>query len=676
VSGSSSNLVLDGVRPRIFGVARAVASRKERAAAASPRERLVIVGNGMVGQRLCERLIELGGERRFDVAILGEEAMPAYDRVHLTDVLRGRPSTELVLREPGWYDGHGFVLRLNDRVTSIDRGARFVRTAAGHEVPYDHLVLAAGSRAVLPRVEVEGTEIVPYRTLDDAQRILDSVRAPNLARAPVAVIGAGLLGIEAARTLQELGTSVVVLESASQLLPRQLDPEAAEVLFEVLRAAGMDLRLRARIVRVIGTPNGARIDLDGAPPLDVRLVVAAAGARARDDLGRDAGLRCSAQGGVEVDDELRTSDPRIYAVGECAKHAQVPHGLVAPGYAMADALATALVHGKTRLRAQHAVTRLKLDLTEVTVLGDPLTAKADDDIVRREPGSYRRLLFHKRRAVAAIVVGPWEALPELQRLVTSGRRLERRRLEAFRRDGRLEGEKKSLPIARWPDATVVCQCASVTLGTLKQSLRAGCSSPDALGRATSAGTLCGSCRPHLAALCGTSDDAPPASNRLLLPGAAALGVAVAAALVPRIPMPESLLDWTFHVAFTDGSIKQATGFGVLGAILLGLLLSARKRLRRFQFGRYQSWRTLHAILGVLALVALVAHTGFRLGNNLNLALSLVFLTSALSGALFALLPTKSPALSRVSAACRRTHDLTFWALPALITFHAMKSYYY
>jgi nitrite reductase (NADH) large subunit len=384
-------------------------------------------------------------------------------------------------------------------------------------------------------------------------------------------------------------------------------------------------------------------------------------------------LRCNARGGVEVDAELTTSDPRIHAVGECARHASIPEGLVAPGYAMADTLASRLAEQRGRLGAQQAVTRLKLDMTEVTVLGNPLQAVHDQELLHVAPGCYRRLLLRRRRVVAAVVVGAWQELATLQRLVVSSRRVAGRSLARFSREGRLGMESASLPVVQWPSGTVVCQCANVTAGVLRESFAVGCKTPDALGRATSAGTLCGSCRPLLAALCG-SDAAPaPEKNRLLLPGAAALLFGAAVALAPRIEFPQSISDWSVHAAWTETKWKQLSGFAVLAVMSAALLLSLRKRVRRFSFGKYSGWRIAHAVLGTLALVGLFAHTGFRLGNNLNLALSVAFLTSALSGGLSALVPAS---LGRVSALCRRAHDYAFWLLPTLLTFHVVKSYYF
>lgn len=645
----------------------------------------MIVGNGMVGQRLCERMVELGAGSRYEIVVIGEERTPAYDRVHLTDIWRGRSPDELQLRDVAWYGEHGIELRLGERVERIDREAHEVVTSSGGTIAYDKLVLATGSRAMSLRVtQSEGANLLSYRTLDDARRIFEEARSHRDVGRPVAVIGAGLLGLEAARSLQQLGCSVVVLEAASQVLPRQLDPEAAAELASILTEAGIELRLRAQVSAVHATEGGVRIELTGEPPIDACFVVSAVGAKARDEIAREAALRCHMRGGVTVDNTLRTSDPRIFAVGECASFDGVPHGLVAPGYAMADVLAENLMGRRSRLGPQEAVTRLKLDLTEVTVLGNPLATSSERDLVFRSKGVYRRLVSKKGRVVAAICVGAWADLPGLQQAVTQGRKLTRAHFERFEREGLLGLASDSAAIGEWPDAAVVCQCANVSCGALRACLRAGAKTVDDLARATSASTLCGSCRPLLGALVGApaSAVAPPAVGRTLgVAAALAALLAIATLCVPAIPAATSVLEHGLDLLWFDPFWKQVTGFSLLGLTLVGLLLSARKRIRRFSFGGYSFWRALHALLGVGGLIALFAHTGFRLGSHLNFALAVAFIASAFTGAASGALVTlaarqPSGRFRDLAAWSKRLHDLAFWPLPTLIAFHLLKTYYY
>jgi nitrite reductase (NADH) large subunit len=632
-----------------------------------PAARLVIVGNGMVGHRLCERLVEQAGRHRHHVTVIGEEPTPAYDRVHLADMLRGRPKAELLFRHAGWYEAKGIALRLGDPVECIDRQAREVVTASGARVPYDRLVLATGSRPVIPSFAGDGLDgVMAYRTLEDAERILREIEESRRGGLPLVVIGGGLLGLEAARTFQELSARVTVIESASQVLPRQLDPEAAWTLQQVLSAGGLDVRLRARVERIDRAARGFRVGLAGEGSLCAGAVVVAIGVRPRDELALAAGLRPGPRGGVEVDAELASSDPAIFAIGECASHKSVPHGLVAPGYAMADLLAENLLGRRRRLGAQQAVTRLKLDLSEVTVLGSPAESPRDRELVFRGSGVYRRLLVQSDRVVAATCVGAWDELPELQRAVSERSRYRARDLERFASDGTLGCRRKTLRVLSLPDAAVVCQCASVTKGALLAAIASGTTTPEALGRSTSAGTLCGSCRPLLVELTGGATSslhaARTGASTLTFAAAAGFALALATLALPRISLPERLSDFTMHVAWTDPAWKQASGFIVVFAIVLGLSLSLRKRIRRLAVGAYSTWRSAHAVLGVLALVALFVHTGFRLGNNLNRVLVVTLLVSTITGALVGVMTAAGQSLRlapAVSGGVRRVHDISF-----------------
>ncbi|HLV65727.1 MAG TPA: FAD-dependent oxidoreductase [Polyangiaceae bacterium] len=657
-------------------------ARTRAAQRTTPRERLVLVGNGMVGHRLCVRLVELGALERYGVVIYGDEATPAYDRVHLTDVLKGRNPDELLLSRWDWYAEQGIELRLSERVTALFTGERRILTESGRSDTYDKLVLATGARARLPNVPVEREGLlVAYRTLDDARRILERLERAGPSERRVVVLGGGLLGIEAARTLQQRGLCVVVLEAASQLMPRNLDPVGAEALLGLLTEAGLDVRLRRRVQRVEAAGAGARVVLEGGEAIDAGLVVAAIGTRAADELARAAGLRCSMHGGVEVNARLRTSDPNVFAVGDCASDGRVPHGLVAPGYAMAEVLAENLVGRRRQFEPEQAVTRLKLDVTEVTILGNPHESTATE-LVHRSNGVYRRLLVRDRRILGAISIGSWAELPELQHLVGAGRKLPRKALHRFTESGVLGAPTARPRLAVLPDSAVVCQCASVSAGRLRRAVLDGATTPEALGRATLAGTLCGSCRPTLAVLCGGAPSPAPRAGRALgLLGAAALLLAAATASLPRMPLAQRFAERGLDLVWIEPAAKQVTGFTLLGLITIGMVLSVRKRVRRFRFGSYAAFRLLHVILGTTALVALFAHTGFRLGNNLNRLLMVVFLIATTTGALSSLLahrlaPGEGGVVARLASAGRRLHDYAFWPLPVLIFIHVLKSFYF
>jgi nitrite reductase (NADH) large subunit len=229
---------------------------------------------------------------------------------------------------------------------------------------------------------------------------------------------------------------------------------------------------------------------------------------------------------------------------------------------------------------------------------------------------------------------------------------------------------------------VVCQCANVTCGALRRAVASGHATPDSLARATSASTLCGSCKPLLSVLCGQAPVATARSYGLPTAAGAALVVAGVTLVVPRIPVAQSVERQGLDVLWIDSNWKQTTGFGLIALVAIGLLLSARKRLRWFRIGAYPLWRTFHGVLGALGLVALFVHTGFRLGSNLNLALMLALLASAITGATAGLLAVLAPRTDanglaqRFGRMTRTLHDYAFWPVPILVAFHVFKVYYY
>ncbi|WP_219469477.1 NAD(P)/FAD-dependent oxidoreductase, partial [Nonomuraea rhizosphaerae] len=285
--------------------------------------RLVVVGNGMAGSRLVSEV--RARDPHLPVTVFGAEDWQPYNRVLLSNVLAGSSGPDQVrLLDPSWYGAHRVEAVLGTEVVGVDRSAQRVITADGRATPYDVLVLATGSEAVVP--PVPGAErAVPFRTLDDCHRILE---AAGSARRAV-VVGGGLLGVEAARGLAGRGLPVTLLHLAGHLMERQLDAEAGLVLGETLAALGVEIRTGVNAEEI--REDGVR--LAGGELVEADLVVLACGVRPVTRLAADAGLLV--RRGVVVDDELRTEDPAIFAIGECAEHDGTVYGLVAPAWEQA-----------------------------------------------------------------------------------------------------------------------------------------------------------------------------------------------------------------------------------------------------------------------------------------------------------------------------------------------------
>ncbi|MEU7972545.1 FAD-dependent oxidoreductase, partial [Micromonospora sp. NPDC049089] len=374
---------------------------------------LIVIGNGMVGQRFVDALRARDPQGDWRVTVLAEEGRPAYDRVRLSAYFDGVSESELNLHTP--HDG--VRLRLGEPATAVDRDRQVVTTAVG-EYRYDALVLATGSYAFVP--PVAGTElpgVFVYRTLDD----LAAIRAYARGRRVGAVIGGGLLGLEAANALRLLGLSTDVVEFAPRLMPVQVDQAGGAMLRRYVDELGVRTHLGVATTAIRPGPDGgvAALELSDGTDLDAELVVVAAGIRPRDQLARDAGLPLGPRGGVLVDETCRTADERIWAVGECAAVDGTCHGLVAPGYATAEVVADRLVGGAATFPGADTATKLKLLGVDVASFGDAHGATEGClDVTFTDPATrvYAKLVLSDdaHTLLGGVLVGDASAYPTLR----------------------------------------------------------------------------------------------------------------------------------------------------------------------------------------------------------------------------------------------------------------------
>ena len=386
--------------------------------------RVVIIGNGMVGHRLCEWLSELDSNRALRVTVIGEEPRAAYDRVHLTQFFGGRSAEQLQLVPRDWYAQHGIELLTGQRVTAVDTTAKHVTTDRGQRIDYDTLVFATGSSPFVPNVPgVNLQGVFVYRTIEDLEAIASAAKGARTA----AVIGGGLLGLEAAKALLDLGLTTHVIEAAQRLMPRQLDEAASQCLLQHIEHIGVEVHLYAHLAAIAGTRQVAQLEFVAADPLPVDLVVISAGIRARDELARSVGIECHARGGISVDDHLQTSAPDVFALGECARHDGNLYGLVGPGYAMAQALARRLTGDAAAVfTGADTSTQLKLLGIDVASFGDAFAdAHTRQSVVLQNlvTGVYQKLTLSAdgTKLVGGILVGDASRYAQLVALQRSGR---------------------------------------------------------------------------------------------------------------------------------------------------------------------------------------------------------------------------------------------------------------
>ena len=640
--------------------------------ASSRRARLVVVGFGMVGYKLLERLAALDALRRYDVTVIGEEAYPAYDRLRLTGWLEHRDAARIALATPGWTDDLGIRVVTGARVVSIAREWRAVNTADGAWIAYDRLVLATGSAPLVPPIPgADRDGVCVYRTIDDLENIC---RRAAAARAAI-VVGGGLLGIEAADALRRMGLDVVLLEAAPWLLSRQLDAEAAALLEASVRETGVQTITGVRAARIEARGDRLALTVDGRPqPLVAGLIVMAAGVRPRSELARASGLDVSSEsGGIVVDDTLRTTDPAIHAIGECVSHHGTVYGLAAPGFRMAATLAEILAGRPSRFRGYTPAVRLRLAGIDVWSLGDP--RQSGSRLTWRGNGLHRQILLRGRRMLAAAAVGPWEELGFTQDTICRRQRLWPWQVQQFLQSGTFSGRSECYPVTRWPASATVCNCLEVTRGALGAARAGGGASVDDLIARTGASTVCGSCRPLLVELAGeaAAADARRGSAGLIAAGACAVVLALVFAAPAPIPLAASLREsGTADLLYRDGWWRQATGYASLAcALAAGAAYSLRKRWRGAEPADIGRWRLAHGAAGALALIPLVAHTGLRMGTGFDRALIVAFLAAAaLGGAAAAGMGQRHARLTFW------LHLLAVWPLPILLAFHILSTYYF
>lgn len=658
------------------------------------RLRVAVVGNGPVGWKFCELIAERQATARLELTVFGEEPRAAYDRVHLTDYFEHRDGERLSLASRSWYEEHGIDLRTGDPVIELDTKLKRVRTQSGTVHFYDRLILATGSRPFVPPLPgVDLPHVHVYRTLSDVEAIAGEIdRLKELPGSSAAVLGGGLLGLEAARAMHDAGIETHVFELASVLMPKQLDTTAAALLQAEVERLGVHVHTLARTKAIAREDDGRlELHLDGeSAPLVFDTIVISAGIRPRDDLAKSAGIACDIRGGIIVSDKLETDVEGVYAIGECAVHNETVYGLVAPGFHMAGIVAdrlTSRLPVKPVFKGHDNATRLKLLGVEVVTLGDFLREDVDSRVlVHRTDTTYRKLIVKGTRVIGATLVGPCEELPRLSESIQNRRRVGHRSLHRFTQEGRLWKPDDAQHVSEWPAGATVCSCMQVSRGQLTKACEKGCETVECLVKQTKASTVCGSCRPLLAELVGSPETAGGVAGWRALGGIAAVSIAVIAAAITFGPleysesMQTARFEWDQFLL--DDFWKQVTGYTLVGFSVLATLLSLRKRWPKFSAGTYGLWRVFHSVVGMACLFGLILHTGMHFGANLNLALMLSFLgTVAVGGFTGVITSIESragkpppPWVKRWRPRLTWLHVLLTWPLPVLIAFHILAFY--
>lgn len=462
------------------------------------RRRLAIIGNGMAASRLLDELELRGGLRHYDVSVFGDEPLGSYNRILLNRVLEGGDVDEITVKTASWYAEKGVRFSPGITVTRLSHAAKRLWTSDDREHVWDMAVFATGSVPFIPSIEgikrPNGSTkagIFAYRSVADVQQM----RAFARPRMHSVVLGGGLLGLEAAKGLLDLGLSVTVVHLFATLMNRQMDPLGGQFLKRAIERLGIEVRTSASTRSILGSNRVEAVDL-GGEPIHADMLVFAAGIKPRIDLAKDSDVPTN--GGILVGDQLETLLPDLFAVGECAEHDGIVQGTVQPIYEQCEVLADVLTgaNPSARYRGSKVYTKLKVAGIEVASMGVIEAGSADDEtiqVIEERRGLYRKLVIRDEKVVGAVLVGDTSAAASLVHLLDTGGALPANRLDLL-----TSGE--SVAAGNGVSDPEVCNCHHVRTGTLLDAIRDGCDTLPRLSAQTKAGTGCGSCRGQLADL--------------------------------------------------------------------------------------------------------------------------------------------------------------------------------
>ena len=466
-------------------------------------KKIIIVGNGMVGYKFCEKFVAQEHSKKFEITVFGEELRPAYDRVHLSEFFENQDAKALEMAPAEWYKENGVTLVVGERVSDIDRNNKTIATSKDRGFSYDYLVLATGSSAFVPPIKgVEKEGVFVYRTIEDLEDMLAyaakiKAKKPN---ARGAILGGGLLGLEAGKAVMDMGLEPHIVEFASKLMPRQLDSRSSQVLQLKLESIGLNIHLSKATNQILGNGAITGMEFGEDDALDVDMLVISAGIRPRDELGKTSGLEMGARGGIVVDNRMRTSDKNIFAIGEVALYNQMIYGLVAPGYDMAT-IAVNQILGEDSMMAENIdmSTKLKLIGVDVASFGEPFMPASKGHSVIFENKTqhlYKRInvSLDGKKLLGGILIGDATDYNMLHQVYLNEMAIPEDAAQLILPAS--DGGSSFGSVLDLPDTAQVCSCESLSKGEICCSITEdGCNNLSEVISKTKATTGCGGCKP-------------------------------------------------------------------------------------------------------------------------------------------------------------------------------------
>jgi len=456
----------------------------------SAKQKIVVVGNGMVGHHFVDEMAKHEG---YEITVLSAEGRLAYDRVHLSEYFSGKTADDLALTTPAYYDEIGVNFFTNAKVINIDKAAKTVTTESGDTYAYDKLVMATGSYPFVPPIPgKERDHCLVYRTIED----LEDIQASSQTGKVGVVVGGGLLGLEAANALKELGLETHVVEFAPQLMGVQLDKDGGALLRSMIEGIGVQVHTQKATSEIVnGEECVHRMNFADGTHLETDVILFSAGIRPYDNLAREFDLEIGERGGIVINNQCLTSDENIYAIGECALWNNFIYGLVAPGYTMAKVTADHIIGGDQEFTGADMSTKLKLMGMDVGSIGDAhaRTEGCKSYVYSNQPDQiYKKIVVSAdgKSLIGAVLVGDTSEYDSLLQYALNDIELPENP------DGLIlpsSGEKPTLGVDALPDTATICSCLNVTKGDIIASIDAGACDVAGVKACTKATTGCGGC---------------------------------------------------------------------------------------------------------------------------------------------------------------------------------------
>ena len=456
--------------------------------------KIIVIGHGMVGHKFLETLA-LDAAPHLDVTVLCEEPRPAYDRVHLSEFFAGKSADDLSLVAPGFFDKGNVALKLNAKVTAVDRAAKTVTVGSGEVLAYDKLVFATGSYPFVPPLPgKDRKDCFVYRTIEDLESMLECGQRSKTG----VVIGGGLLGLECAKALRDMNLATHVVEFAPRLMAVQVDDGGSRVLRKKIEQLGVTVHTQKNTLEIVDGEDGThRMQFADGSHLDADMIVFSAGIRPRDELARECGLDIGARGGIAIDNSCLTSDPDVYAIGECALWGGQVFGLVAPGYDMARTAARHLLGVESAFTGADMSTKLKLMGVDVASIGDPHAVAAGSrsyQFTDERKQVYKKIVVSDcgKYLLGGVLVGDAAEYGTLLQMMLN--RIELPESPEFLILPQADGNARpALGVDALPDSAQICSCNDVSKGAICAAVCGGAVTIGELKSCTSAGTSCGGC---------------------------------------------------------------------------------------------------------------------------------------------------------------------------------------